>query len=109
VIQQFQFTISHQHPALPGHFPGRPIVPGVLLLEHVLAGIASECGQRVERLRQVKFPAALLPDETAQVIFDACGDRVGFSVEVLRGGVHVTLATGSLLLGDAADLPAAVP
>ena len=109
MIQQFQFTISNQHPALPGHFPGRPIVPGVLLLDHVLAGVASECGQRVERLQHVKFPAALLPDETAQVVFDACEERVKFYVEVLRGGAHVTLATGSLLLGDPADLPAAAP
>jgi 3-hydroxymyristoyl/3-hydroxydecanoyl-(acyl carrier protein) dehydratase len=30
------FTIPAEHPALPGHFPGRPVVPGALLLDHVL-------------------------------------------------------------------------
>ena len=27
------------HPALPGHFPGQPLVPGVLLLEQLALGI----------------------------------------------------------------------
>jgi 3-hydroxyacyl-[acyl-carrier-protein] dehydratase len=98
VIQQFQFMISSRHPALPGHFPGRPIVPGVLLLEHVLAGVGNECGQPVQRLRHIRFPAALLPDETAQVSFESCNAHVKFSVEVLRGDARVMLANGSLLL-----------
>ena len=31
------FVIAADHPALPGHFPGRPIVPGVVLLDEVMA------------------------------------------------------------------------
>ena len=31
------FTVPAAHPCLPGHFPGRPIVPGVVLLDEVLA------------------------------------------------------------------------
>ena len=34
-----QFSIPHDHPSLPGHFPGRPIVPGVVMLERVLEAI----------------------------------------------------------------------
>ena len=29
--------VDDAHPSLPGHFPGAPIVPGVVLLSEVLA------------------------------------------------------------------------
>jgi 3-hydroxyacyl-[acyl-carrier-protein] dehydratase len=32
-------TISADHPSLPGHFPGTPIVPGVVILDEVLAAL----------------------------------------------------------------------
>ena len=38
------FHVRADHPCLPGHFPGRPVVPGVLLLEQVLAAIEAGHG-----------------------------------------------------------------
>lgn len=35
------FTIAADHPAFAGHFPGMPIVPGVLLLDAALFAIES--------------------------------------------------------------------
>ena len=101
MAKQFQFTVACTHPALPGHFPARPIVPGVLLLDHVLCGVASESGRQVERLQQVKFVAALLPNETARVQLDARAEQVLFSVDVQRGDSTVRLATGALVLAPA--------
>jgi 3-hydroxyacyl-[acyl-carrier-protein] dehydratase len=99
---QFQFVVERDHLSLPGHFPGRPIVPGVLLLDQLLNAVTREFGQPVERLQQVKFGAALLPDETAIAHVEAAGRQLRFSVRVQRGGAPVTVASGSLLLADAA-------
>ena len=60
------FPIATDHPCLPGHFPGRPLVPGVVLLDRVLAAIEAAHGPTGPlRLPQVKFlrrMAALGPD-----------------------------------------------
>jgi acyl-CoA synthetase (AMP-forming)/AMP-acid ligase II len=95
----FQFVVPADHPALAGHFPGRPIVPGVLLLDHVLARLAATVGRPVARLKQVRFMAPLLPDETADVDFShAPGDDITFTVKTLRDGAPILLSNGRVLL-----------
>lgn len=61
--------IPHDHPCLAGHFPGRPIVPGVVLLDEVIAAAESWLGRalRVRVLQQAKFSQPLLPEEPAQL------------------------------------------
>lgn len=63
-----RFTIPHDHPCLPGHFPGRPIVPGVVVLDRVLAAIEAGHGALgALRMPQVKFAQPLLPGEEARI------------------------------------------
>lgn len=61
-------TIAHDHPCLPGHFPGRPVVPGVVVLERVLAAIEAAHGPLPTlRLPAVKFQHPLLPGDEARI------------------------------------------
>jgi len=95
---EFRFSIPAAHPALPGHFPGHPIVPGALLLDHVLTGLAAALNRPVAVLQKVKFAAPLLPDESVTVECEAIGDEVMFSVRTSRGGIPMTLAAGNVRL-----------
>ena len=87
------FSIPSDHPSLPGHFPDRPIVPGVVVLEHVLEAIETVHGPLgALRLPQVKFAQPLLPDETADVVISGATPRWRF--RVLRG--ETLLASGEV-------------
>lgn len=61
------FCIASDHPALPGHFPGHPLVPGVILLEQVAIALRAWRGERLARVVEAKFVAPLLPAEPAIV------------------------------------------
>lgn len=95
-------SVSADHPSLPGHFPGLPIVPGVLLLDRVLDGVQQITGRRVGRLERVKFVAALRPAEAAVARCRLEDSKVSFTIGVRRNGAERALASGSLsLLNDA--------
>ena len=82
------FCIDAGHPALPGHFPGHPLVPGVVLLEQVAQALRAWRGERLVRVLEAKFMAPLLPDETAQLqlMQGQAGDsRIRF--RILRQGM----------------------
>lgn len=70
------------HPALPGHFPGDPLVPGVLLLEQVALALRAWRQQRMSRVLEAKFMAPLRPGQAAQIhLGDADGARIRFKIE----------------------------
>lgn len=93
------FAIPSDHPCLPGHFPGRPVVPGVVLLERVIEAVEAESSASANlRLPQVKFLRPLLPDETAHVELQAAGPA-RWRFRVLRED-GVLLASGEVA-GDA--------
>jgi 3-hydroxymyristoyl/3-hydroxydecanoyl-(acyl carrier protein) dehydratase len=75
--------IDAGHPALAGHFPGRPVVPGVLLLEQVASALHAWRGQRLTLVREAKFMVPLLPGQTAVLRLTQADARTGF--EIHRG------------------------
>lgn len=83
------FSIPADHPCLPGHFPGHPLVPGVVVLEQVILAVSRELGQLPGQLRlpQVKFLAPLYPQQTAQVVLDGQAPRWKFQVNGPAGAL----------------------
>lgn len=93
-----EFVVEASHPSLAGHFPGRPIVPGVVLLDRVVEAIEAAHGPLAAlRLPQVKFLQPLLPGEAARVELEGAAPRWRF--RVLRG--QALLASGDVVDGAA--------
>lgn len=103
----FAFVIAADHPSLPGHFPGRPLVPGVVLLDRVLDAIDAAHAQSglapprgTLRLPQVKFLQPLLPDQAARVELQRSeSEPTRWRFRVLRA--DDLLATGEVVIGEA--------
>lgn len=79
------FTIDSRHPSLPGHFPGNHIVPGVVILEGVLAQIGQSLDEPLvlSHVPSVKFHSPLRPDELLRLTIDILpGHSVSFSCQV---------------------------
>ncbi len=69
MTKQIDFTsakmrIAADHPSLPGHFPGQPVVPAVVGLQAVTNVMLDTCpGWQLCGIRQAKFMSPLLPEE----------------------------------------------
>lgn len=85
-----------EHPSYAGHFPGNPVVAGVLLLEEILAAAESRLGHPVSvaRLPLVKFLTPLQPGQEARLEIAFAGPHVEFTVT--RGAAPV--ARGRLVI-----------
>ncbi len=68
MILQHQFSVAANHPSLQDHFPGNPIVPGVVILNEVLH-IVREMTDFVSwsGAPNVKFHSPLRPEEMVEL------------------------------------------
>ena len=73
--------IPAEHPSLSGHFPGNPIVPGVVILDTVIR-FAEQWSYRIAAVKSAKFKAPLLPQTPFQVELSPCADGLDFRVVV---------------------------
>ncbi len=79
----FEVTIAPAHPATEGHFPGRPVVPGALLLDLALQAVAAAGGPAAPLVvEQAKFPAPVAPGCTVRFEVESSPPRTRFSGSV---------------------------
>jgi 3-hydroxymyristoyl/3-hydroxydecanoyl-(acyl carrier protein) dehydratase len=67
--------IPADHPTLPGHFPGAPIVPAVVILDEVLAAVDKwRADSRLVAIRVAKFLAPLKPEQPFAIVLSAANN-----------------------------------
>jgi 3-hydroxymyristoyl/3-hydroxydecanoyl-(acyl carrier protein) dehydratase len=78
-----RFSLPAGHPCLPGHFPGRPVVPGVVLLDRVLEAARGAGLGRPARLPSAKFLRPVGPEEEVVLTLRRTGGgRIAFTGHV---------------------------
>lgn len=94
--------VAADHPSFAGHFPDHPVLPGVVLLDEVVAAAERHLARPLEQVevKVAKFHAPVAPG--AQLCIELGGDRT-LRFEVTCDGVRV--ASGELALRD--DAPGA--
>ena len=95
-----QFHIHADHPAFAGHFPGTPIVPGVVLLDEALHVITIHTATRADQwqISSAKFLSPVKPDETLVIEYELqTNGAVTFTiVESTSQGAGRLIASGNL-------------
>ena len=73
--------VAADHPAFAGHFPGRPIVPGALLIDLAVRAIEQATGRQITSVAQAKFLSPALPGEALALSFESNGNAIRFDIE----------------------------
>ena len=92
-------SISPNHPALAGHFPGNPVVPGVVILNELVRVTEAWLHWTGEPISvaSVKFMRLLRPGEPFTLLLERLSEnRVSFAVlreqaRIVAGTLHRTI------------------
>jgi len=94
-------SVAADHPAYAGHFPGQPILPGVVLLDEALHALAAQQGLEpaVGQIKSAKFPSPVQPGQALCLTYAATAPGVfRFAVmadeRLAASGVMTFAATG---------------
>jgi 3-hydroxyacyl-[acyl-carrier-protein] dehydratase len=93
------WIVPPDHPAFAGHFPGVPIVPGVVLLDEAIHAVEVACGQRLlpGHISTAKFLRPVGPGEALVIRYE----------RVINGTVRIEILSGvhKVASGSFAPLP----
>ncbi len=93
------WTVPLDHPAFAGHFPGTPILPGVVLLDMALQIIADSRGILLDicEISSVKFLGPAHPGEALEIQHSlSAGGAIRF--DIVAGPRKI--ASGSIMPGS---------
>lgn len=87
------------HPVFAGHFPGDPLVPGVLVLQWVIDELCAEHALQPQRIAvpRVKFLQPVRPDMEVLVHFEG-GEQSHWQFTVKATEAQVPVAQGVVRL-----------
>lgn len=81
----FAFEVEAAHPAFLGHFPGRPVLPGVVQLDWALRMGREAFGPLgpFQALEHLKFQAVIGPEEPLELrlAWDPAARELGFTYQ----------------------------
>ncbi|MCK4710565.1 MAG: hypothetical protein KAU21_18265 [Gammaproteobacteria bacterium] len=78
-----EYSIPVDHASLAGHFPGNPVIPGVVILQKVLRTITLEKPSTHYKIVMAKFLQPLIPPATLTVYLSASSEnRINFKAMV---------------------------
>jgi 3-hydroxyacyl-[acyl-carrier-protein] dehydratase len=104
--------VTYNEPFFPGHFPGRPIFPGVLILEALsqLVGVLAYASEPFDNNQKVMYFLGI--DRARFRTPVVPGDRMVLDVEVLQRKSNIWKCSGMASVDDArcaeAELLAAI-
>ena len=100
---EFGVDIAPDHPAFAGHFPGAPVLPGVVLASLVFEtlGAAPALAQRLggtAQIDQVKFQSPVGPGSSLRITLSPQGRGITFEIRCAA----TVVARGRLSAGTSA-------
>jgi 3-hydroxymyristoyl/3-hydroxydecanoyl-(acyl carrier protein) dehydratase len=94
-MTEFTWLVPAEHPAFAGHFPGRPIVPGVIILDRAILFAEQLLGTPVAgwQIGNAKFLSPVGPGKV--LVFSLQQKTSGAITFTVRSGER-NVASGSL-------------
>lgn len=99
-MPQAALQIPLDHPCFAGHFPGRPIVPGVVLLDAAQSIVETESALCVRGIAVAKFHSPACPGD--ELMLDYAFDKGAVRFEIRCG--ERKIADGKFIVDN--ELPA---
>ena len=98
---EYQYSIPGDHPSLDGHFPGNPIIPGVVILDKALQSMSQHRPTQRYKVEAIKFLQPFIPPAILTIkLEDKENNKVHFSAM----NQHKMIAKGTVVLIPDSDV-----